>query len=62
MICVIKIQDGDVAGWIQGKDCLEVAREAQYAGQQKLHDELTELEQLRPGKHQLKCGYTVLAS
>lgn len=62
MICVLKIKNGDVTGWMQGKDCIEVAREAGAIGRLELQAELLSLEHLRPGKYQLECGHTLLAS
>ncbi len=60
MICVVKLGDDGINDYIVGEDLRDVSRQAKYLGFHDLEEEALSLEYLRPGKHELDCGWTVL--
>ncbi len=60
MICVLKIVDGKVSGWILATDTHEARRKAEGALLPDLAQALYRMEFPQRGKHDLPGGYVML--
>lgn len=63
MICILKMIDGKITGWIIATDCRDARRQAQGAGEQELAAKLYRMEFTpQPGKYTLNTGHIMLVS
>lgn len=60
MICVLEIDEGEIVGWIMGKDIDELGRKVNAAGYKELSDYLYETDTLPPGKHYAPTDHIIL--
>jgi len=60
MICIVKLVQGKIEGWIIASDVHEARRRAMAAGHHDLASTLYGIEFPRPGKTELPGGYTML--
>lgn len=63
MICILKLVDGEIKGWVIALSIEKAAQEAEMAFESDLAKELREIKSsYHPGKYILKCGYYMLVS
>ncbi len=63
MICILKIENGEVRSWIIATDVPDARRQAYNVGESDLARELYRMEFTPiPGKHALQSGWTMLVS
>lgn len=62
MICILKIENGEINGWIIATDLEDAKQQAQGIGNFELIDDLAELNEIKPGKHVTASGFTMLVS
>jgi hypothetical protein len=60
MICIVKIESGEIKGWIIATDTHDARRKAGGALLNDLAEKLYRIEFPKPGKHDLGDGYTML--
>lgn len=60
MICILKIENGDVKGWIIATDVHDARRKAEGAWQTELAQQLYRMEFPPKGKTVLPGGYVML--
>lgn len=60
MICILKIEAGELKGWILASDVNEARRKAEGAWQTELADALRRIEAPPKGKTILPGGHTML--
>ena len=66
MMCVLKMDGGEITNWLIGSDTYDLRRQAEVIMRdmdtEHLVEELARLDLLPVGKHQLNSGHTLLVS
>ena len=66
MMCILKIEGGEVVAWLIGTDTHDLRRQAEAAmwdtSAPELVQELYRLDLVAPGKHRLASGHVLLVS
>lgn len=58
MLCILKIENGEIKGWIIAHDVHDARRQADAAFERELAAELYRMEFVPPaGKHELRTGH-----
>lgn len=60
MLCIIRMENCDIKGWFTATDVHDARHKAQGAHNNALAAKLYQMEFVRPGKHDLGDGYTML--
>lgn len=60
MLCIVKVVNGEIDGWIIATDTHDARRKAMAAGHTELAQQLYRIDFPRSGKTQLQGGYTML--